>query len=117
MSDTNDNIVTLRPNAAFPIHKRQKPRCNCSDVGEKYSLGQTPHVWVDEATRDLECQRCGARIEAFDYMWTLASEGESLTRELQRMRDEKQALGAQCTLLNDQIRELRGVVRKLEKSK
>lgn len=56
-------------------------------------------------------------MEAFDYLWMIATEGDSLTGELQRMREEKKALKAQIELLNEQIKELRASVRKLANTK
>lgn len=110
-------IVIFRPETSFPVAKRAKPRCNCSQVGESYMTGPSPSVYVDEATRDLECRKCGARLEAFDYMWLLATEGESITRELTRMREEKQTLKAQIELLHEQLRELKADGRKLARAR
>jgi hypothetical protein len=115
MSD-EANIVVFRPASEYPIHKREKKRCKCSNVGAGlYSANEAPHVWVDEATRDLECRTCGARLDPFDYIWLLATEGDLLTRDTKRLREEKQSLKAQVHLLHEQIKALSTNRRRLAK--
>jgi len=120
MSDeTNESpakIFQFRPATEFRVEKRGKGNCRCSYVGEKYSSAESPSVWVDEKTRMVECKKCGAFMEAFDYLWMLAIEGDSLHRDLRHMREEKLALKAQVSLLNDQIRDLKAEGRKLAKA-
>lgn len=112
MKESETNIIVFRPEAEFPIERRRKTTCKCSRVRESYPNGSSPSVWVDEATRDLECRVCGARIDPFDYLWMLATEGNHLTESIRRMREEKKTLEAQMALLNEQIRELKAQVRK-----
>lgn len=115
MNEEN-NIIIFRPESDFPLAKKRKPSCACSQVSDNWMTGPSPCVYVDEATRDLECRKCGARLDAFDYIWLMATEGDVVSRELKRMREEKVLLSAQIKLLNEQIRELKTEVRKTAKA-
>lgn len=112
----SENILVFRPEAQFPVAKRQKRQCKCSNVGHLYGTGESPPIWIDEATRDCECRVCGARLDAFDYLWHVSTEGNSLDSDLKRMREEKASLKAQVSLLHEQIKELSTARRRLAKS-
>lgn len=108
-------IIEFRPEAEFPVTKRRKAHCKCSEVGEMFPEVRGLKVWIDEATRDCECRRCGARLDAFDYLWLVATEGDSLTRDLARLREDVSAAKAQVTLLEDEIKTLKAERQRLKR--
>lgn len=82
-------------------------RCECADIANRWSGCATIGVFVDEATRMVECRKCGAQIEAFDYLWALATEGEMVTNDLVRLKEQIRVSKAQVSLLEDEIRSLK----------
>lgn len=108
-------LIVFRPDSEFPVTKRQKATCKCSGIRHEYNHDGIPQVWIDEHTRDLECKRCGARIDPFDYLWSLATEGLGLMRELLKLREQKETLRAQISLMHEELKEVRSVNRKAKR--
>ncbi len=112
---SEENIIVFRPDADFPLTKRHKPRCKCSQLAGYGSYASGIGVWVDEHTRALECRTCGARIEAFDYLWAMSTEGNSLDAELKRLREAVRFEKAQVKVLEDQVKDLKAERNRLKR--
>lgn len=104
-----DNIVVFRSESEFPIHRRKKAvGCTCDSVGDKWSHGgTTPGVFIDESTRMVECRKCGAQLDPFDFLWHLATKGHSLNNDIARMAEDVRLKKAQLSLLEDEIKSLK----------
>lgn len=111
-------LITFRPETDFPVTKRQKARCRCSEVGSSYpSSSAVPAVWIDEAMRDCECRACGARLSAFDYLWMVATEGGHLIDDITRLKEQLGSFKAERSLLEEEIKQLKADRRKLKQGK
>ena len=78
--DDDRKIIKFDPDRA-PLRIRPAKFC------------QHRHIIVCEKSRSLECDVCGAVIDAFDFMLRWAKEDRSLEYRLKQLRDELKRLG------------------------
>lgn len=102
----DNKVIEMRPEP-FPATPRRKPWGNC--------VNSCKGVWVDETFRRIECKTCGAIIDAFDYLFKLATDGDNLHAELRRLKEQVQTERNMITLLKEEVQTLKADRRRVSK--
>lgn len=94
-----DNIIQLTPKEKREFKQRFKT--------QKAKYCKHHVILVDEKTRMLECEDCGAMIEPFDYMLRLAQQEENIFSERTMLKYEVQELRKERDTLKAAVQTLR----------
>lgn len=98
--DDDSKIIKFDPDRA-PLRIRSAKFC------------QHKYILVCEKSRTLECDVCGATIEAFDFMLKWAREDRFLEYRMKHMKDELKRLGEKLKKLRRMEKNARARLRRL----
>lgn len=101
MSRPSLTLVPGNPNVDPPVTIRERPG---------YCLHT--HVELDGPARRVHCRECGAEVDAFDFLITLARDFERWSYSRDAARREAEYYGREVEELKRQRRNLRAQVRR-----
>lgn len=79
MGDLPENIVNLE---VLRINRNIDKRCKCQDS----------NYVVDTENREVNCSKCGARIDPFDAMYELSLHWERVEKETERLLEQRKQI-------------------------
>ena len=97
------NIIQLNINKIPITLKHKKGYC------------RHPHVLACEKTRMLVCEKCGAIIDPFDFMWEWGCGDRNLEHIRKRLMEEVIQLDAELKELKRQERNVKARIKRMNK--
>ena len=103
--DSENNVIQFTPREGHP--KQLTPKF------KQGGFCSHEHITVDEHERLIECDRCGAVLDPFEYLWSSAVKENNqfatlswLNIEVKRIQEEKENLLKEIAKLKAQRRRL-----------
>lgn len=83
--DTESELANV---VAFPV-KADDPLDSVGYIYERGEMCLHPGIYVNEKERQCRCKKCGAVIEAFDYLLSIAKRETRMAGDVRSLRDEE----------------------------
>lgn len=86
-TETEDELANV---VLFPV-KHADPMQDVGHIYERAQYCRHPGMYVNEQERQCRCQKCGAVLDPFDYLLSVAKRETTMAGNINALREEERS--------------------------